>query len=443
MSVTDIIALGPSFLQLPYEARCDAYKKVGVISSYPITRLSWWIDDRNSHYRIPVQIPVDLYFASKELSADVQSVWWSENVFRLYLIEIIHLLHLATPMVWSSLRYLQIISEQAHLPYWRQVCNSLRDYSPPYRLTLRFCINMLGVPSKNHINTAREALHPMLELPVLKTLSFDIAPARFLGVEIHHMATYIVKRHIHQSVKRPSPIFSFQFMNLPVEIQIIILEYTDLVAPGPVTSSTLKGYVLDECYLGICRQRCTCCEGHYDSLDSCWRLPVDIFHVNKHIRMMSEEVFFSRNPFIVDVQLPSYPAPLTNWNPTYWPDERIPGLWSLKHSNFLLTIPPGCIPILRSLTWRFPKHNNNATLTYDLIKHDWICTIDFIAENVRPLSRLTLTLDMTQLQLPDEVMLPVRKLQDLRGLFVRLPGDPSVVRAAEELRLQRLAMGRN
>jgi hypothetical protein len=46
---------------------------------------------------------------------------------------------------------------------------------------------------------------------------------------------------------------------------------------------------------------------------------------------------------------------------------------------------------------------------------------------------------MTQLQLPDEVMLPVRKLQGLRGLFVRLPGDPSMVRAAEELRLQRLA----
>jgi hypothetical protein len=66
---------------------------------------------------------------------------------------------------------------------------------------------MIGVPIKNHTDTAREALHPMLALPVLKTLSFDIAPARFLGVEIHHMATYIVKRHIHQSVERRSPYF--------------------------------------------------------------------------------------------------------------------------------------------------------------------------------------------------------------------------------------------
>jgi hypothetical protein len=99
MSVTDIIALGPSFLQLTYKARCDAYKKVGVISSYPITRLSWWVDNRNSRYPVPTHIPVDLYFASKELSADVQSVWWSENVFRLYHIETLNLLHLGTPMV--------------------------------------------------------------------------------------------------------------------------------------------------------------------------------------------------------------------------------------------------------------------------------------------------------------------------------------------------------
>jgi hypothetical protein len=165
---------------------------------------------------------------------------------------------------------------------------------------------------------------------------------------------------------------------------------------------------------------------------------------------MSEEVFFSCNHFIVDVELPSYPASLTNWRPTGWPDERIPGFWNPKHSNFLHAIPPGCIPILRSLTWRFPMYINNhaltmynsdAALTHDLIKHDWICTIDFIAENVRPISKLTLILDMTRLQLPDEVMLPVRKLQGLRGLFVRLSGDPRPqMRAAEELRLQRLGI---
>ena len=45
-----------------------------------------------------------------------------------------------------------------------------------------------------------------------------------------------------------------------------------------------------------------------------------------------------------------------------------------------------------------PTCDNNVALTGELIKHD------FIAENVRPLSRLTLILDMTRLQLSDDSM---------------------------------------
>ena len=379
ISIAEIIALGPLFLQLPYKTRCNAYKQIEVISPRPISRLSWWTNNMNSRYRVPSHIPVDLYFASKELSADVQSVWWSENVFSLYHREALNLLHLGTPMAFSSLRYLEIISEESHLPYWREVCNGLRDYSPPRRLTLRFFFRMFEVPIQDHTNTARVALHPMLELPVLKTLSFEIAPARCLEAEINHMATYIVKRHIRQR----SPVFSFPFMELPVELQTMILEYTDLVAPGPVISSTLKGYILNNC-IERCARRSRCCEGHYSTSQNCWSLPTDMFHVNRHISMMSEEVFFSCNHFIVDVELPSYPASLTNWRPTGWPDERIPGFWNPKHSNFLHATPPGCIPILRSLTWRFPMYINNhaltmynsdAALTHDLIKHDWICTM--------------------------------------------------------------------
>ena len=128
ISVADIIALGSSFLQLPYEARCNAYKQNGLIFSCPITYLNWWTDNMNCHYRVPIQIPVELYYESRELSADVQSVWWSENVFRLYHVQVFHLLDLGTPMVWSSLRYLQILLTHTHIPYWRHVCNNLCHY---------------------------------------------------------------------------------------------------------------------------------------------------------------------------------------------------------------------------------------------------------------------------------------------------------------------------
>ena len=57
------------------------------------------------------------------------------------------------------------------------------------------------------------------------------------------------------------------------------------------------------------------CEGHYNSSKSYWSLPADLFHVNRHISIMSEEVFFSCNQFIVDVRLGTcYPAdPLLAW----------------------------------------------------------------------------------------------------------------------------------
>ena len=238
----DIIALGSSFLQLPHEIRCNAYKKVGVICSGSIHRFT------PSPCQIPGQIPVAFHFSSKELLADALSVFWSENRFKLYCVRILEPLNLGTLMMWSSVRDLTIISAPSYLPHWRQVCNNLGVYMPPSQLTIHFCVNILEVPIEDHADTARDALHSMLALPVLKKMTFIIAPVSYLGVDIHRMATYIVKRHICQSVERRSPVLSFRFMNLPVEIQLLILEYTDLVAPGPVTASTLKGYVLNDCY---------------------------------------------------------------------------------------------------------------------------------------------------------------------------------------------------
>ena len=442
ISVTDIISSGPHFIQLPYKIRRNLYKQAGVIRSQSIRHLSCWSGYSGSH-RVPEQIPVAFYNASEELVADVLLVWWSENVFVLLHEQILQLLQLGYPKMWSSLRHLEIGLTCTRLSDWQQVCNSLKAFSPPSQLRLCLGITMFELPKQDHATTVRDALYPMLTLPMLKSLSIHIAPARFdLGAKIHRMATYVVKRHVRQSVERRSPILAFRFIDLPAEIQLMILRFTDLVAPAPVTASSLKGYVLNQCYSARCVQPRLCCEGYYHSSGNCWSLPANVFYVNRHIRMMSEEVFFSCNQFIVDVQLASYPAPLINWSPisTDWQDERIPPLWNPKHSKFLLSIPPGCIPLLRVLTWHFPTVGNDAALTYERIKHDWVHTIDFIAEHVRPLSRLTIILDMTRLQLADEVMLPVQKLQGLRGLFVRLPKDPnSQVRAAEEHRLMRLA----
>ena len=158
--------------------------------------------------------------------------------------------------MWSSLRYLEIVLTRTRLRDWQQVCNGLKAFLPPSQLRLCLCITMFELPKQDHADTVRDALYPMLTLPMLKSLSIHIAPARFgLGAKIYRMATYVlVKRHVCQSVERRSPILAFRFIDLPAEIQLMILQFTDLVAPGPVTASSLKGYVLNECYAPLLDQ---------------------------------------------------------------------------------------------------------------------------------------------------------------------------------------------
>jgi hypothetical protein len=445
----DIIT-GPNFLQLPYDIRRKIYQQARIVSSEP-TRHLWWDrlnifddmfnDSDERRPRLPGPIPRRLYRTSRELAYDALSMFWSENAFILKGEQLPSFLELGTPVMWSSLRNLDIrLQIYTDNTPWREVCNNLRAYLPPKQLTLHFDLNRwIRRPTRprDDADATKGILRSVLELPVLKNVSFEMCPVLY-HVGVHQMATAILKRH----TRRHSIFSPFRFMDLPVEIRLMILGYTDLVAPGPVTASVLRGYILDSCSKR-CIRGCQYCEYHYESSDlkSCWNLPAELFIVNRYISTMSEEVFFSHNELVVDVGWGA-PAPLINWSSTHSGySGRIPGVWNPQNSDFF-RFPSGCIAMLRSLTWRIPRPMCGQDSAWTGLKDDWICAIDFIAENVRPLSRLTLTVDMTKSQFPDEAILPLRKLQGLRDLFVRMPGNlGDKARATEELRLERLAMG--
>jgi hypothetical protein len=84
---------------------------------------------------------------------------------------------------------------------------------------------MVATPDQNR--TVKKALHSLLAYPVLKILSFELGP--FPSVELHNMATDVLKRHTHPSTEQRSCFSSFRFMDLPVEIQLMILKYTALL----------------------------------------------------------------------------------------------------------------------------------------------------------------------------------------------------------------------
>jgi hypothetical protein len=91
---------------------------------------------------------------------------------------------------------------------------------------------------------------------------------------------------------------------------------------------------------------------------------------------------------------------------------------------------------------------DRVILSHEL-EADWRHTIDFISQNVQPLSKLTITLDMCRSGIEhryppprtvscDEVVLPLRKLQGLQDISVHLSENRNL---AEEFRLEYLALG--
>lgn len=154
-------------------------------------------------------------------------------------------------------------------------------------------------------------------------------------------------------------------MDLP---QAMILEYTDLVAPGPVIASRLKGYAIDDCYAGRCpspaqaspwpwRMGYQCYENplYNSSQICCWSLPADLFLVNRFLGEMSGQVFFSSNEFVMNV-LPDQPlAPLV-WSPTH----------SGRGPSYPSTGPSWCLASFLG-TVMYP----NAAIPYMAFSHAW------------------------------------------------------------------------
>ncbi|KAN0078563.1 hypothetical protein V8E54_005076 [Elaphomyces granulatus] len=491
---------GQSFLQLPYEIRVNIYRQLGVQliinrhrgeSSYIGVVFSRDLSGCDLKYRcigddqlVPSCIPQKLFHISRAVSADVLSVFWSENKFCLREEDLSKLLRLGSPLAWSSLRDLMVVFMLAdsgifsswakaknaeRLDCWREVCSHLGVHLPPSQLTLRFLIHCVDA-NADVVASVKNACSSMLELPVLKKVSLGVhgkSNGKFhgsinLGLQgmMTHLANRLVYAHLPTERKYRSP---FRFMDLPAEIQCMILEHAGLVAPGPVMPWRPRGYVLYNCYTRRC-PRCELCSGwvlYRNSCDPsqiyCWSLPADLFLINRHISVMSAEIFFSRNEFVLRPGL---------WSNKWAPKGLIWGLTHTGHdpsspgtprvrspqsSKFLCAFPPECIPMLRFLTWHFPMDGDLVILSEEL-KADWVHAVDFIAQNVKPLSRLTITLDMcyntVQHDMPtvsrDKLLFSLQKLQatGLRDLFVHLSKDRNLRKhAAEELRLERLAMG--
>ena len=476
-SAMAMVTSGQSFLQLPYESRLDIYRKIGIISFMTIFELEWWVD--KSGGLVPQCIPQELFYTSEEVSEDALSVFWSENVFNLNGADLYQLLDLGTPHMWSSLRDLTVRLNRRGLRDWREVCRKLGAHVSPFQLTLRLNIHQdYSATDRQIIALTKSAFRSMLKLPMLKRVSFETNAHHGQSPGFYRKVTCLFNR----LTCPPTVHAPFRFMDLPVEIQYMILEHADIVAPGPVIPSKPKGYVLegDEYW-----HNDYSCGARYDSSKiCCWSLPANLFLVSRHISEISAKIFFSRNKFVVKIQtkltgtdkcLLRAPNDLiwSPWSPMShdidtgcepgYPESKKPN-WCPKNSAFLSAFPQACISRLRSVTWDLPMFQEEVVTTHRKshkcgrlsLLDDWYHTIDFIGQTVRPLSNLTITLKMCDewaravptldarfipLLPCSSVMYPLQKLRGLgfRNLVVSR-GLLGGWKEGEELHLKRLAM---
>ncbi|KAL2824456.1 hypothetical protein BDW59DRAFT_147373 [Aspergillus cavernicola] len=416
----------PFFLRLPYDIRRRIYKWLGVICKPdPLTlkeafdgewsaREQRFIRENDEWFYIPNQ----LFYVSRAVSEDVRAALYSEHSLQFddgWRDNIQTLLNL-TPLAWKSLRSIfvligtkgctawwgpnidmqnpdrdchgtvQEISENdaqleatGILPTWRLICSKLARYNTQDdRFELRL---ICGAATTE---TAAAFLAPIHDLPRLKALSIRMGADRRL--EIQQMVMSMIRQKT--TYFAPEPKGTFPFLELPVELQLRILEYTILIAPRHLMSRYYcYRFIPVDCRLFRCagypvgEHRCEdiyCPATHtgFSTAYPCQNTIHDaLFLVSKAVRQLALSIYYSRNTFEVWYQERVLPPPV-----------RTP--WSPQTSRFLCQLPVHSWQHLRHVRWVFHRLHMPGDDGYNEYVDDWLHTLAtlFSSGAIRPCS---------------------------------------------------------
>lgn len=312
---------------------------------------------------------------------------------------------------WSSVPYDRpLIGSSTEgkrtLEDWHQAGRHLRAHIQPNQLDLAFTCDCADMA------TAQMAVDAFLyRLPQLAACSIRLGRHRDADMLVlaEHAATWAVSHERPQ--KRRG---HFRFMDLPLELRLLILDFTDIIAPArEVSWAPDRGYHVRTLYCP-CRggvvpitewpedsphyghygclfrdcvrysDRGCFCKRYHSSCSTtspgcrCWEPPTYLFLVSKAFRSDAQAVFFNKNRFIVFGEHPP-----TGEQPRY------------PASIFLRdTVPDYCLRHLRFLEIVFPEfHQYEPHL--DPAFHDWEHTVEVLHDKL-DLPRLTVRIYMDE-----------------------------------------------
>lgn len=201
---------------------------------------------------------------------------------------------------------------------WKRLCRHLAASTTPKRL--RLCV----ICDVADVEAAKQIVEPMLELPILRecTLRFGLKARQ---EELQELARKTVLKLTGRTITGiiDTP---FRFMDLPREIQLHILRYTDLVSPKDlawcpdqaidgyrvVQSSSIRWqlyssttayeyFCCGSCSSSDATESCCCTTRHTGFLTTCecWTMPTALFSVSRRMKEDATSIFFSRNHFAI------------------------------------------------------------------------------------------------------------------------------------------------
>ncbi|KAL2149781.1 hypothetical protein VTH82DRAFT_8433 [Thermothelomyces myriococcoides] len=262
------------------------------------------------------------------------------------------------------------------LAEWHVAARHLSLYITPGLLDLAFVCD-IEPQHRDAIDLASRALAPLRRLPSLRDCHIRLSATP--DTRLSQLAQDVVNqsRGLTLPYLEP-PSGKTTFLNLPQELRLHILKYTDLVTPTKEV----------ECEPSI---GCFCRNRHaaISTTCTCWAPPgPDLFLVSRAWYQDAQLVFFSTNRFVVhdlDILMPSLAATVKRS-----PNDRrrlIYGSYPYKRfavSHFLReAIPPHCIAHLRFLEIVFPLYLHCGWPQKDEpAMQDWRDTVAWLRDKI-------------------------------------------------------------
>lgn len=186
---------------------------------------------------------------------------------------------------------------------WQRTAKYLFDH-----ITLTKC-NFTLECETDGLQTAEQVVEPLSSIRTLSTCTIRLS-FRF-DQRLMELAR---STSLLATGRNPTVSGSFRYFDLPTEIQLMILEYTDLITPLRVVETDaedkfyLRYELIDENgeaqddVSGIyrrCGDHCPLDYSAFCSYCSCWAPPAPLFLVSRDFRALALEVFFTKNRFII------------------------------------------------------------------------------------------------------------------------------------------------